>query len=224
MRIPDELIRAARLLLQLDEQFVFVGGIVAPLYFQRPEFTLHARPTIDVHCVVSMLSHAALQSLQNGMRRIGFSEGQEPGDPICRWRGHGLIVDVMSVGADVLGYTNRWYAAGWDSCMTVESDAGPIRILDYGHFLATKLEAHNNRSNDIRLSHDLEDVILTLAARDSLDSDRQLFSNDVAEFLRQNFRNIFTGTDHLDIFPAYLPAGMDAAEKRIRAFLGALQS
>jgi hypothetical protein len=224
MTIPDELLRAVRLLSQLDESVVYVGGMVAPLYFQRLEFTPHARPTVDVDCVVNVLSYVALQPIQNSMRKIGFSEGREPGDPICRWCGHDLIIDVMPLSEEALGFSNPWYAAGWDASIIVESSAGPIAILDYGHFLATKLEAHNNRSDDVRTSHDLEDIILTLAARESLAIDRQAFTKDVREFLRLNFRKIFKGAHQRDIFPAYLPSGMEDAEKRVREFLVALES
>ena len=68
-----------------------------------------------------------------------------------------------------------------------------IAILPYGHFLATKLTAYAQRAVDPRTSHDLEDVLLTLVARSSLDADLDAFSGEVREYLRKQVGSIFRG-------------------------------
>ena len=168
-------------------------------------------------------SYLGLQPLQATLG-LGFSEGCEPGDPICRWRGHDLILDIVPLNPDVLGFSNRWYEPGWELAQTVPTAAGPIQILEFGHYLASKLEAYQQRGTDPRMSHDLEDVILALAARQSLSDDLGRFTEKVAEFLRIVLGTVFTGPHHRDILPAYLLAEMSGAAKRVQSFLVDLQS
>ncbi|MFT5129439.1 MAG: hypothetical protein ACI8W8_003061 [Rhodothermales bacterium] len=50
MRVPADVLHAAQWLQQLDVPMVYVGGAVAPLYYQRPAFFGAERPTMDVDC------------------------------------------------------------------------------------------------------------------------------------------------------------------------------
>jgi hypothetical protein len=73
----------------------------------------------------------------------------------------GTIVDVMPANADVLGFTNQWYAPGLENTIPYRLPSGTeIRIFAMPWFVATKMVAVNGRgSNDLRWSHDFEDVI-----------------------------------------------------------------
>ena len=48
---PENLLRAAGWLQTLNTKLIYVGGSVAPLYYQRSEFFGEERPTVDVDCV-----------------------------------------------------------------------------------------------------------------------------------------------------------------------------
>jgi hypothetical protein len=44
------------------------------------------------------------------LRQLGFSQGTEPDDPICRWVVEDVKVDVMPTDEDILGFSNKWYS------------------------------------------------------------------------------------------------------------------
>ncbi|MEI1247380.1 hypothetical protein [Rhizobium aouanii] len=56
----------------------------------------------------------------------------------------------------ILGFSNRWYAAGIETAATITLDTGlDIRILTPAIFVATKLEAFAGRGqNDLFMSRD----------------------------------------------------------------------
>ena len=220
MSVLKELRRAAELLQDLDAPMVFVGGSVAPLYYQNTAYLGEERPTLDVDCVIEVASRLRLAEISEHMRQLGFSEGIEPNDPICRWRGRGLVLDLVPLNETLLGFSNRWYAAGWHAVERRDLSGIEIGILSFDYYLATKIEAFSQRGQDPRMSHDLEDVFLILAARNDLNADRGSIASDVRAFLATVFDSLFRGRHADEIIGAYLPAiGDHDAEARIRRFV-----
>jgi hypothetical protein len=218
---PENLLRAAGWLQTLNTKLIYVGGSVAPLYYQRSEFFGEERPTVDVDCVIEAASYVRLHEITECMRDLGFNEGQEPGDPICRWRGHDLVLDLVPLSEDVLGFSNRWYLAGWETSITVELGQGvDIGILRFGYYIATKLEAFKQRGKDPRLSHDLEDVMLCLAARNDLVQDLVALPSDARTFLAETFRALLRRPHSDDVIVAHV--GVFDAERRITRFMNRL--
>jgi hypothetical protein len=43
------------------------------------------------------------------LRGLGFQEDSREGAPLCRWQHSGLVLDVMPLDANILGFSNRWY-------------------------------------------------------------------------------------------------------------------
>lgn len=76
--------------------------------------------------------------------------------PLCRWRYQELIVDVMSIDDEILGFSNRWYPRAI-ACAERRSIGGTaFRLVTPVCFVATKLEAfHGRRTDDLAMSHDL---------------------------------------------------------------------
>lgn len=160
--IPErELGEVSDALGDLLNEVVFVGGAVVGLYVDDPAAP-SVRPTKDVDIVIEVLSASALESLREVLRARGFK--QSPQDTvICRFRLAGILVDVLSTKAVGWAPSNRWFAPGYTKLIQKEVSGHAINLLPLPYFLATKLEAFKDRGRgDVRLSHDLEDVVYVL--------------------------------------------------------------
>jgi hypothetical protein len=74
------------------------------------------------------------------------------GAPICRWVGHGILLDVMPTNERILGFGNIWYESAIVSSRSYELPGGAqIRLIDpnrqYAHCNCSTL--HNRAA----LSH-----------------------------------------------------------------------
>ena len=150
----------------LKEEMVFVGGSVAELYVDVPGVS-DVRPTLDVDCIVSIdiRSYLDYSKLENKLRALGFRDDLSSNAPVCRKNYQGIMVDFMPIIPEILGFTNRWYAAGYANKIKKALPNGTIiNILPIEYYLATKIEALNNRGGtDIRGSHDWEDIVFIMS-------------------------------------------------------------
>ena len=80
-----------------------------------------------------------------------------------------MQLDVMPVSEMVLGFSNRWYESAMREAVAVQLEKGlEIRLVSPAHFVATKLEAFEDRGRgDYLESHDLEDVLSVVDGRPS---------------------------------------------------------
>ena len=147
----------------LKDNMVFVGGAVAELYASNPELS-DFRPTLDVDCVIELRSKTAHAKLEDDLIALGFANDNSEGAPICRWVYQDILVDVMPLDSDVLGFSNRWYEEGIENKISKTlPDGTEIFVFPPEYYLAAKIEAHNGRGgNDLRQSHDFEDIIYIL--------------------------------------------------------------
>jgi hypothetical protein len=147
----------------LKNEMVFVGGAVAELYASNPVIS-DIRPTLDVDYVIELGSRTAHAKLEADLRSLGFTHDTSKGAPICRWLYSGIFVDVMPSDSNVLGFSNRWYDEGIENKISKTlPDDTEIFVFPPVYYLAVKIEAHNSRGgNDLRQSHDFEDIIYIL--------------------------------------------------------------
>ncbi len=151
---------AAQALGPLCDELVFLGGCATALLI-----TDSAAPTVratrDVDTLAEIGSAAEYRELERRLRERGFEVDSTRGAPICRWTGHGILLDVMPTDEQILGFGNVWYVSAVDSSVRHRLTSGTeIRLIDPVHFVATKLEAFDGRGNsDFVMSHDLEDVL-----------------------------------------------------------------
>jgi hypothetical protein len=148
---------------KLKDEVVFVGGAVAELYSDNPAAS-EIRPTLDVDCVIEIRSRLQFSRLEENLRARGFKNDTSEGAPICRWIYKYIKVDVMPTDPNVLGFSNRWYEEGIE--MKIQKtlpDGTAVFVFPPDYYLAAKFEAHNSRGgNDLRQSHDFEDIIYIL--------------------------------------------------------------
>jgi hypothetical protein len=172
---------------ELANEVVFVGGATVSLYADRPSG--EARPTDDVDILVELLHYRNYADIEERLRSKGFTNDTESG-VICRYRVQGIIVDVMPTGKNTLGFTNSWYEKGYATAMThTFSEHYNIRIFQPVYFLASKIEAFNNRGGgDGRWSSDFEDIVYILNNRNSIWEELHIVDKEVKAWLKEQFR------------------------------------
>jgi len=161
----DRLVRTARLLRPLLGELVFVGGQVTELLVTDPS-VVRMRPTDDVDVVVPVTTRRAYHDVQMRLIALGFAPDQRVDAPVCRMRTvDDLVLDVMPLDEEILGFSNRWYPYALESATEIALEQGlVVRIASSAAFLATKWVAFASRgAADPMSSHDLEDLITVVA-------------------------------------------------------------
>jgi len=209
----------------LDE-LVFVGGCTTGL-FLTDSAAAGIRATMDVDAIVDVTSHAGYVSLAGRLRKLGLVEDTTPGAPMCRWRRRDVIVDVMPIDPQILGFSNRWYPTAIETAAVRRVGARDVRIVTPALFIATKLEAFQGRGRDVFASQDLEDIVTVVDGRREIVDDVAGADPAVRAFIGATITALLADRDFLDALPGYLLP--DAAsqgrrgilEQRLRALSGA---
>ncbi len=149
--------------------------------------------------------------------------------PVCRMRTvDDLILDVMPLDEQVLGFTNRWYDLALrtahpivlGSDCTIAGIAAPV-------FLATKWEAFGARGVDDPItSHDLEDIITLVAGRVELLKEVAAMDGAARRFIAEATKG-FLGTGGADDVVSgclpdapLIPGYVDLVMERLRSLSG----
>lgn len=159
----------ATALAELNERIVFVGGATVGLYADDPAAT-EPRPTDDIDVVVEVATYGEFSGkIEERLRQLGFTNDQESG-VICRYKIHGLTVDMMPTDPSVLGFSNQWYKEGVTQSVAYQIDKQQvIRIFSAPYFTATKLEAYKSRRHgQARMNSDFEDIVYVFDNRSKL--------------------------------------------------------
>lgn len=157
---------AASRLGDLVDELVFLGGCATGLLLTDP-LAPAIRATKYVDVISELGSLVDYHRLSGRLREQGFREDQSDGAPICRWRGGGILLDVMPTHPEILGFGNEWYQPAFAAAEWKALPSGKrIRIVSTPYFLATKLAAFDGRGQgDYMLSHDMEDIVAVLDGR-----------------------------------------------------------
>lgn len=161
---------AAALLGPLLDEVVFVGGATVHLWITEPGAP-PTRATEDVDVVCEVATRVKYHRLGDRLRERGLQEAM--GEPvICRWRSADpqLVLDVMPIDPDILGFSNPWYEEAISSAATVTLDSGAeIRAAAPAALVATKLCAWKGRGGgDLLRSLDTHDVLTLIDGRPEL--------------------------------------------------------
>ena len=214
---PNRIIlsRVARALGDLRESLVFVGGCAAGLLVTAVRAQA-IRPTDDVDMVVQAATVREYHKAEALLEARGFVHDMSADAPICRWRYHGIAVDLMPSEEGVLSFHNRWYPLAVESAKRVMlDDELAIRLIAAPVFIATKLEAFQGRGNgDFLMSHDLEDIITVVDGRASLLEEVRQTQAELREYLASNFRDLWASSGFLDALAGHLP-GDSASQARL---------
>jgi len=217
---------AAAALGELGERVVYTGGATIPEYLDGVVVGT-VRPTRDVDVVVELTTRAEYYAFMAQLDALGWGHPQLEGDhPICRRRTpDGLLIDVMPSDGGLLGFSNPWYAHGFDRLVEVKIEASiAIRMFPADVLLASKLEAFRTRGAvDWFGSHDLEDVIPVIEGRSTIVEELEAAPIEVRSFVSAWMRDL-AGLAYADeVVEAHLDPGVVRAG-RLGITLARIQS
>ena len=194
---------------ELKSDMVFVGGAVAELYASDPAAS-DIRPTLDVDCVIGLSTRLEFYRLEENLRGRGFVNDTSKGAPICRWIYKDIKVDVMPTDENILGFSNKWYVEGIENeIKKILPDGTEIFVFPPEYYVATKLEAHKSRGgNDLRQSHDFEDIIYILDNCPDLLNDIAIANASVKAYLQIEFKSLLQNKGLLEGIESALPYGI----------------
>lgn len=205
---------AARVLLPLLDEVVFVGGCATGLLITDPAAG-GVRPTTDVDVITETSTYVEYNVLSERLRAIGLTEDNRDGAPTCRWRNGDMVIDIMPTDANVLGFTSRWYQPAMESANEVRLGSLPLRLISPVYFVATKIEAFHDRGmGDYLGSHDLEDLMAVVDGRPELVDEIGDAGEDVRTYVAVEVQRFLKTSEFLDALPGYLPpdAGSQARQ------------
>lgn len=193
---------------ELKDEMVFVGGAVAELYADNPAAS-EIRPTLDVDCVIEISSRLQFAKMEENLRTRGFKNDTSEGAPICRWIYKDIKVDVMPTDSDVLGFSNRWYEEGIEVKIQKKlPDGTEVFVFPPEYYLAAKFEAHNARGgNDLRQSHDFEDIIYILDSCSDIVDNISASNQNVKMYLKKECQKLLENPNITEGIETALPYG-----------------
>lgn len=201
--VDERLITAFAALGGLGAQCVLVGGAATPLFITDPA-AAGERPTNDVDLVIDS-SARGYHAFEARLRTLGFTQHPELGEPICRWRRGEIQLDVVPIDGAVLGFSNRWYRMAWESAEVRTIGAHPIRVVAPIVFVATKLDAFDDRGHDDYLaSEDVEDIIAVVDGRAELVDEIKDASAEVRAYLAERVGRLVVDERFIDAVVGYL--------------------
>lgn len=217
------LTQAAKLLIPLLDELVFVGGSTTGLLI-TDDGAGDVRPTFDVDVITEITSYADYVAFGERLRKLDFEQLPEDA-PLCRWRNGSTILDVMPLDEEILGFSNRWYKAAIDTAQELQLEPDlTIRVVTAPYFCATKIEAFKGRGNgDYLASHDLEDLVTVMDGRPELLGELRCAPDDVVTYIGTAISQMLETQQFVDALPGHLRSDA-ASQSRISILLQTLQS
>jgi predicted nucleotidyltransferase len=199
----------------LEQDYVFVGGATVSLYATNPGLAAEIRPTDDVDIVAELASYKGYAELDERLRHLGFSNDVTSG-VICRYTIHGVIVDIMPTDPSIIGFSNRWYAEGFENAIQYVLDGQTtVQIFSLPYFVASKWEAFKGRGkNDYRTSKDFEDLVYVFENVDDFEDQIQRSPEHVISYLRSEFVDLINRDDFEEGLYAHLTGSTFDPAKR----------
>lgn len=199
----------------LRESVVLVGGCATGLLVTATRSEM-IRPTRDVDLVVEVVSARDFRRAEQRLRTCGFVNDQSPEAPICRWRHGEIMVDLMPMTADILGFGNRWYPRAVELADRVTLPDGQlIRLVSAPVLLVTKFDAFRSRGRgDLLSSHDLEDVMTLIDGRAELEDDVAASPDDIRQAIGKECSDLSADASLVEAMAGFLP-GDPASQGRL---------
>ncbi|MBI3568134.1 MAG: hypothetical protein HY084_08035 [Gemmatimonadetes bacterium] len=153
----------------LAADVVFIGGAVAPLLHTASPLP-RPRPTKDVDGVLASHRYDDANALHEALRARGFQHDTTETAHLHRWQApSGVLFDLVPAGAHPGGNGNVWDAEALASAVVATVNGVAFRHVAAPAFIAMKLAAYTDRGgDDLRASHDIEDIMALIASRPTL--------------------------------------------------------
>lgn len=208
---------------ELREELVFVGGCAAGLLVTSIRAQL-IRMTEDVDVLAEVATRAEYEAMERRFEALGFERDLSPRAPICRWIRRGVMVDLLPMRPEILGFNNRWYPMAVRTAQPMSlPDGTRIRLVTAPLFVATKLEAFKGRGREDYLrSHDLEDILTIFDGREELGEEVRQCASELRDYLAAEFSKLLATPGFVEAIPAHLPADR-ASQMRASSLLEKLR-
>ena len=209
---------------ELADDLVFVGGCATGLLLTDPA-AAPVRATYDVDAIAQVLSRAEYYQFAEKLKEKGFREDTDEGAPMCRWRGENVILDVIPIDPNILGFGSDWYQEAQENAMKFALPSGNvIFLITSPFFLITKLDAFNGRGKgDYMQSHDIEDIVTVLDGRPELLDELEKAEPKVKQELASRFEALRQNTRFIDAVAGHL-APDDASQARLPRIIGRIEA
>lgn len=125
---PENIVAIAEQFSKLHYDFAFLGGAVLKVLV-TDKGAVKIRTTKDVDVVVGTFSRKAYTTLEEELRKLGFTHDKSEGAPICRWLFKDIILDVMPPAEKVLGWKTRWLYEALKHAKTLPGEPRPLKWL-----------------------------------------------------------------------------------------------
>ncbi len=211
----NSLIFIANKLDELCAEVTFVGGCITGLLI-TDKAAPDVRFTVDVDCIINVVTKHEYHSLSKKLRHKGFKEMSYGNHPICRWDCDGILVDIVPTDISVLGFSNKWYKDAQNNALSKNlNDTKIIKVISAPYFLATKLEAFKDRGKqDFLLSHDLEDIIAVIDGRPEIVGDVSNTAHNLREYLSTEFNTLINNFLFMQALPGHLNYSSESEERK----------
>lgn len=173
-------------------EVAFVGGCTTGLLLTDSFSLEQVRHTDDVDLIIHVVGYVGWNSMQEQLRAQGFRDDTSNDAPICAMKLGQLRVDFMPDDAQVLGFSNRWYAEALQSAEKYQlTDQITIRLVQPAYFIATKLEAYLGRGNrDPLESRDIEDILILFHGRETLVEELMQASSTLRNYVSEQLQKL----------------------------------
>ena len=201
--------------------FAFLGGSVLSLLVNDP--TVDAiRVTKDVDVIVGVRTRREFHREERELEARGFRHDTSEAAPICRWVADDIVVDVLPVRKEVLGWRSRWFEEALGAAKIVQIEGHSVKVISAPFFVALKLEAFEERGKgDFISSTDFEDVICLFNGRDSV-VDEILSEEVVGRGICQKFAKYISNDDLADAVLGFVQTE-NCPEKRFETIMAAFR-
>ncbi len=194
---------------------VFLGGCTTGVFLSDP-LVPDVRYTLDVDCIVDVISRNQYYQLEKKLSKQGFKKSITE-DVICRWFYDDVILDVMPTDETILGFGNRWYkqAIAFSNIYPLTENL-EIRVVTAPYFLATKFEAFKTRGKmDFYASHDFEDIVSVLDGRIEIVDEIKSSDLDLQEYLIKSLQEVMISPAFKGAIPGHFSQYGSLANDRI---------
>jgi hypothetical protein len=127
----------------------------------------------------------------------------------------------MPTDSNILGFSNRWYEEGIEiKIQKTLPDETKIFVFPPEYYLAAKFEAHNSRGeNDLRQSHDFEDIIYILDNCSNILDNISASNPSVKEYLKSECQKLLENPNITEGIETALPYGSGEESSEILGML-----
>lgn len=201
--------------------YYFVGGAASVFYIDDDNAS-KMRPTNIIDCLIEIYGDSEFVEFEEKIKNLGFTPVQN-GHNTCRYQYKGILVDMIpSKSKQILGFENKWYEKGIDNALSRNMGDIEIKYFPLHYYIASKLEALNNRGmGDLMSSRDFEDIVIIMDGIECLTIIND-FPEEIIHYIKEmllritkqsNFRDALI--EHIDISPV-----REQRAQRIIDFMG----